>query len=352
MSLMLNLLVLAAVAGLVVFYYRSGGDTDALTEKHLAGKKQADNRVAVVRLDGPLMEGLLGYVEKQIEQAATDRKVKAVVLRINSPGGSITASDQLHHRLVRLRDGMPEKNTSPKPLVVSMASLAASGGYYVAMPAKVLYAERTTLTGSIGVYASFPNVRGLADKVGVEMTIVSRGDVKTAGSPFRDMRPEERALWQAMVDHAYDQFKQVVEEGRPDLKGKLEEKVIDEKRSVRMDTKDGTTETKEVPYIRRRADGGIFTADQAKQFGLIDRIGYLEDAVKEAAEQAGLGDNYEAIEYERPFSLTEALLGIRAPQGQALPDAARLADGLTPRLWYLAPQSELSGLLAATQERR
>ncbi len=351
MSLMVNLLVaglfVALCAGVSMFGFSADDEKSSLKERHVAGKKSGDDKVAVVRIEGVIMEGLLDFAEKQIERAAEDKKVKAVVVRINSPGGSITASDQLYYRLTRLRDGVPEKGTAAKPLVVSMASTAASGGYYVAMPAKVLYAERTTITGSIGVYASFPNVSGLAEKVGFDMTVVKRGDVKTAGSPLRDMRPEERELWQSMVDHAYDQFKDVVETGRPQLKGKLEDKVIDEKRTVSVDKKDGTAEKKEIQYVRRRADGGIWTADKAKQFGLIDKIGYLEDAIKEAHDLAGLGEDYKAIAYDRPFSLSEALMGVKAPQPGVLFDPARLANGLTPRLWYMAPQAELAGVLAA-----
>src|SRR5262249_35891033 len=154
-------------------------------EHHHSGSKSASDKFAVVRIDGLLMEGLTGYAEKQIEQAAEDKHVKAVVVRINSPGGSITASDELHRRLTRLRDRVAEKKTAAKPLVVSMASMAASGGYYIAMPSKVIYAERSTITGSIGVYASFPDVTGLSDKVGVDMTYIKRGAVKASGSPFR-----------------------------------------------------------------------------------------------------------------------------------------------------------------------
>src|SRR5206468_2403943 len=133
-----------------------------LTERLYSGSASAKDKIAIISLDGVIAEGLLGFVHKQIDQAAKDNSVKAVVLRINSPGGSITASDDLHRRLIELRDGNKARKTTGRPLVVSMASLAASGGYYVAMPAQTLVAERTTLTGSIGVYASFPNVKKLA----------------------------------------------------------------------------------------------------------------------------------------------------------------------------------------------
>ncbi len=132
-----------------------------LSEQHYAGKSGVSDKIVVITLDGVILEGLMSYVHKQIEQAAGDKHVKAVVLRINSPGGSITASDDLHRRLVELRDGNAKKKRGARPLVVSMGALAASGGYYVAMPAQTLFAERTTLTGSIGVYSSFPNLKEL-----------------------------------------------------------------------------------------------------------------------------------------------------------------------------------------------
>jgi protease IV len=297
-----------------------------------------------------LIEGRLDFMEKQIEQAATDDQVKAVVVRIISPGGSITASDAIHRRLSKLRNGDSEKGTKGKPLVVSMGALAASGGYYVAMPAQAIYAERTTLTGSIGVFASFPNVKELGDKIGFKMEVIKAGAVKASGSAFREMTPEDRALWQDMVDHAYAQFKGVVEDGRPQLKGKLEDKVVNEPRTVTVIDKDNQTKTAQVQYVRQLADGGIFTADKAEKLGLIDHIGYVEDAVKDAAGRATLGSNYEVIAYERPKGLAERLLGIEEknkPAPANALDPAHLAAGLTPRLWYLAPQSELAGIVSA-----
>src|SRR5439155_9136135 len=176
-------------------------------------------------------------------RAAGDKHVKAVVVRIESPGGTITASEDLHRRLVHLREGTTPKSQppgtapNPKPLVVSMGAMAASGGYYIAMPAqsksksgeqpeKKLFAERTTITGSIGVYASFPNIAKFAKDHGIEMDMIKAGDVKGSGSLFHEMTPQERQPWEDMVEHAYRQFLDVVEEGRPALKGKLTEELF------------------------------------------------------------------------------------------------------------------------------
>jgi protease-4 len=356
-SFLLNSLVLvglgAACAGFLSLGTGSNGVDHSLVERYHSGKKAASDKIAVIEIEGVIFEGMLGHVERQIEQAARDEKVKAVVLRINSPGGSVTASDQLHHRILQLRDGHPA-HSSGKPIVVSMASIAASGGYYIAVPGKVLYAEPTTLTGSIGVFAMFPNLAGLADKIGVDVIFVKKGQVKTSGSPFHDMTPEDLQLWQDLVDHSYDQFKAVVEQGRPQLRGKLEDKVIDEERTVTVEervpeTRQVRSRSVKVKHVRRRADGGLFTAERAREFGLVDKIGYLDDAIEEARNLAKLGEDYRAITYEKPFRLTDVLLNrFTAEAGPPL-DASRVARAASPRLWYLTPQSEIAGLLSASE---
>jgi protease-4 len=359
MSLAINLFCLAGVfftlffaSKLVGGFGDVSGERTIIRERHHSGDATADDKIAIIHLDGILMDGLMGYAHKQIDQASKDKNVKAVVLRINSPGGSITASDDIHHRLMQLRDG--KEGRAGKPLVVSMGSVAASGGYYIAMPAKVLYAERTTITGSIGVYASLPNVKELSDKVGFHMNLIKAGRVKDSGSPFQEMKPDERYLWQEMVNHAYDGFKDVVEEGRPALKGKLEEKLLEKDVTVNDKVRsqvDGKAEEKVVEktvhFFRQRADGGIWTADQAKDCGLIDKIGYLEEAVKEAAQVAGLGEKYNVVSYDKPLSLAELLFGVKSPEPALKLDAAMLGSAATPRLWYMAPQSELAGILSA-----
>jgi protease-4 len=362
LSVVLNLLLFGVVfLGFVILIVLVGaaalaggkGSTLPLEEKLYAGDFKSHNKVAIVRLDGVILEGLTGYAERQIDKAAEDADVKAVVLRIDSPGGSITASDDLYKRLSDLHNGNSTKGwTAKKPLVVSMGALAASGGYYVAMPGKPIYAEPTTLTGSIGVYAAFPNAAGLAEKYGVKMELIKRGEVKGSGSMLRAMRPEEREVWDDMVGYAYKKFEEVVETGRPDLKGKLEEFVVDEMRPEKDDQGKPKKDEKGKPvmfrYTRQRADGGVYTADKAKELGLIDDIHYLDDAVAEAKRQANIGSDYQAITYDKPFSLSEAFLGGQAnAKGTAQVDFQHLAEGLSPRLWYLAPGAEATGVLSA-----
>lgn len=341
LNLLFLLVILLGFASLFFGFFRPTPE-DRLDETFHSGKDGSPHTVAIVRVDGVIMEGMTGFARQQLEQAAKDDHVKAVVLRINSPGGSITASDELHRLVSELAKGTDEREG--KPVIVSMGALAASGGYYIAMPAQKLYAERTTLTGSIGVFASFPNIKKLCDDVGVKMEVIKRGAVKDSGSPFKDMTAQERQLWQDMVDHAYEQFLEVVRQGRPDIAGKLTEVVIDRPLKVHHP---GRKEAVEERYIRSRVDGGIFTAPQAKEFGLVDQIGFLSDAIKDAATTAGLGSDYRAVTYDRPQTLAERLLGVQAPRPVMALDPARLAEAATPRLWYLAPQSELAGILAA-----
>jgi protease-4 len=361
-SILLNILL----CGAIIRGVSSDESNLNLRERFVAGSPTVTDRVAVVRVDGVLMEGMLSYPHRQIDQAAEDKDVKAVVLRIESPGGTITSSDDLLKRLGELRDGTSPRfknkgTTFPKPLVVSMGSIAASGGYYIAMAAaqdpnkpqdKMIFAERSTLTGSIGVYASFPNVSELTHKYGIKMELIRAGDIKGSGSPFHEMSPQERQPWQDMVEHAYAQFLGVVADGRPALKGKMTQDLFPPRDIPERDDKgdvvkvDGREKT--AKYTRKRADGGVFTADEAKKYGLIDEIGTLEDAVKEAARQASLSD-YRAVVYEKPLSILSALTGgletSARPAGQI--DFKKLADRLGPRVWYLLPQAEMGAWLDA-----
>ncbi len=328
--------------------------TVPLAEKHYSGKSTATDKVAIITLDGVILEGLLAYPHKQIEQAAEDKHVKAVVVRINSPGGSITASDDLYRKLIELRDGNSKKEQAPRPVVVSMGSLAASGGYYVAMPGQTIFADRTTLTGSIGVYTSFPNVKELANKHGVSLITIKQGEIKDSGSPFADMSPHERQVWQDMVDDAYQHFLQVVEAGRPMLAGGklLEPLTLTPVHAGPTFLKD-KADKPQGQYRRYLADGGVWTAENALKYKLVDKIGTLDDAVQAAHDAAKLSEDYQAVKYERPSTLADLMgFGVEShalPAGSVL-DPARLQAGFAPRLWYLSPGAELSGFFAAMRE--
>ncbi|MCC6968534.1 MAG: signal peptide peptidase SppA [Nitrospira sp.] len=210
--------------------------------------------------------GMLATVKEELERAAKDEHIKAIVLRINSPGGTVTASDIIYHELKQFR-------TSRKiPIVASIMDVGASGGYYIAAAADTVLAHPSSVTGSIGVIMLTVNARGLLEKVGVETNAVTSGPRKDMGSPFRAMLPEERAIFQGVIDGFYQRFLQVVQEGRPGLNGET---------------------------VKKLADGRIYSGEQAKASGLVDDIGYLDDAIDLAKKKAGLTEA-KVVTYRRP----------------------------------------------------
>lgn len=317
----------------------------ALDERFLLGDRDAADRVAVIRIEGLIADATSAYPIRQMERAARDRHVKAVVLRVDSPGGTVTASDELYRCLVDLRDdtGRRFPGTGPKPVRVSMGGLAASGGYYVAMAGKPVAAERTTITGSIGVFAALPNVAELAHKHGVKVELVKAGGIKGSGSFFHDMTADERQTWQDTVDAAYDTFLGVVAAGRGLPSDKLRDEVVIDTTIPERDEKgnpkvvDGKPVT--ARYTRKRADGGTFTADQALKFGLIDTVEDLPATIRGAAAAAGL-TKFKAVVYDRPPGLLDLVLGGQL-RAQAEPfDPRNLSSALTPRLWYVCPTAD------------
>lgn len=243
---------------------------DAPLEETVVAESQhwlCHKKVAIIDVEGMIINartgGLLGGADnpmstfrEKLDLAADDPHVKAVVLRINSPGGAVTASDIMYQDVLNFR-----KDTH-KPVVACMMDVAASGGYYLAMSCDRVYAHPTTVTGSIGVIMSLYNASGLMKLVGVASNPIKSGPNKDIGNPARDMTPEERAILQGMVDSFYNQFVQVVVRGR----GLPEERV------------------------RVLADGRVYTGLDAKNLGLIDEIGYLEDAIQAAMDLACIKD--------------------------------------------------------------
>jgi protease-4 len=368
-SLIGNLVALAAIAVVCIGMFRStSDDTVQYPETYHSGSRKASDKVAIVSIEGVILEGLIAYPTKQIEQAARDEKVKAVVVRVNSPGGSITASEELHERIIRLRDGDPDqkdKNNQPlkgKPVVVSMGSLAASGGYYISVPGKKLFAEPTTTTGSIGVYTSLPNLKGVSEKYGFTMITIKAGEIKDAGSMFGTLTPRERQVFQDMVNESYERFMDVISKDRKELtRAKLLARFPVKPLCPDPQAPNDPEAVKK--YTRYRADGGGYSAAKAKELGLIDAIGTLDDAVKEAAKLAGL-TNYKAVRYHKTLSISELLLSRQnvPPSGSAavqigpsdlgLLEADRLESALTPRIWYLAPGHEAAAFAAAARAAR
>jgi protease-4 len=206
------------------------------------------NKVAVLPVTG-----LIADSESTIEQLrkfSKDDSVKAIVLRINSPGGGVGPSQEIYEEVRKLK--------GKKVVVASMGALAASGGYYIACAAQKIYANPGTITGSIGVIMQFVNVKDLIEKIGLKGMVVKSGVFKDIGSPVRDMKPEERELLQGVIDNVHSQFIGAVAEGR------------------KMDRE----------KVAKIADGRIFSGEQAKALGLVDALGNLEDAVAEAGKLA------------------------------------------------------------------
>jgi protease IV len=348
--LVLLVLLCSLGANIVLGLYALGDlpgaldDENRLEEKFFLGDRDARDKVAVIKVEGVISEFGIEYPLQQLKRAAADKRVKAVVLRVDSPGGTVTASEELYQNVVNLRDdtGRRFPGTGPKPVRVSMGSLAASGGYYVAMAGSPVAAEVTTLTGSIGVFAMLPNVAELAHNNGVRVELVKAGPIKASGSFFHELSPQERQTWQDMVDSAYDLFLDRIAAGRRIPKEKLRDEVVHRGEAVVRDDK-GTAKLEKgsevkVPYTRVRADGGTFTAAQAKQFGLVDSIDDLPAVIRAAAKDAGLG-HFRAVTYERPQGVLDLLMAGQARQSAEAQAMRNVGAALTPRLWYLAPSA-------------
>jgi protease-4 len=242
-----------ALAFLVVNLAMSG---DSFSMTSLKG------RVGLVELAGEI--DATGSVLDQLDRMERDPTVKALVVRLDSPGGGVAASQEIYDAVRRVRDG-------GKPVVASMGGVAASGAYYVACAADSIVANPGTLTGSIGVIMSFPNTEELFRKVGVRFETIKTGKFKDVGSMWRPMTDEERALLQGVLANVYDQFIDAIVDGR----GMAREDIL--------------------PY----ADGRIFSGDQALGYGFVDRLGSLEDAVEMAGTMAGLEGRPSVVRKER-----------------------------------------------------
>jgi protease-4 len=227
------------------------------------------SRVALIRVEGPILDST--DVVDELKEHVKDRSIKAIIMRIDSPGGAVAPSQEIYEEI--------KKASEEKHVVVSMGSIAASGGYYIAAPADMIIANAGTLTGSIGVIMEVPNLEGLMSKIGVRTEVIKSGRHKDMASAFRKMDKDERDILQGVLDNVHEQFIRAVAEGR---KLKVEE-------------------------IRPLADGRIFTGEQAKGLGLVDGIGTLEDAVMKAAELAGISGEPEVVSKKEKLSFMELL---------------------------------------------
>ena len=307
-SLMINLTAVGMLTGSAQPLLDGRGEDEfpAFSETHSYGA--GTTKVVRIWFSGILTReldgGWLGSVDpvedclRRIRAARQDDEVAAILFEVDSPGGEVTAADEIHRELTLFKESRADRR-----IVVLVHDLAASGGYYVSVPADRIIAQPTALIGSIGVILQTLNVQGLSEKIGVTDTTIKSGKNKDLLNPFHAVDPEQIALLQESIDATFARFVDLVAEGR-------------------------SLKKKDVLPL---ADGRIFTADQALKLKLIDGIGYWDEAFDEMAGLLGVDDLY-VVSYQAEKSFFEQLLGVRSP----LPDLRAMFSAATaPRRQYL-----------------
>jgi protease-4 len=254
--------MVGTVSVLIVFFLLAFALTLWLSDG--VGIADGGTKVAIVPIEGVISSELAEKIVRQLTKYGDDPTIKAMVLRIDSPGGGVASSQEIYGAVKRSRD-------EGKLVVASLGSLAASGGYYIACAAERIFANPGTITGSIGVIVQLANVEELLHKIGVSSTAITSGPFKDSGNPTRSLRPEERQAFQTLVDDVHHQFVEAVAEGRH-------------------------LPTLEVLHI---ADGRIYTGRQAKEIQLVDELGTLQDAVTFTASTLGIVGKPKVVEEER-----------------------------------------------------
>ena len=314
-----GLLVLTlGTIGLVLVAGPGGGGEVSATpetyeEEYVSG--EGLDKIAVIPVEGIISAADSGVAETvatttpagmrdALLQAEEDENVKAVILEIDSPGGGVTASERMY------QDILDFKESSGKPVLASMGATAASGGYYIATAADGILAGETTLTGSLGVILQLPNFTETADKIGFKQNIVKSGEFKDMGSSFRDITPQEREIFQEIVDENYDEFVEVIVEGRD----------LPEER------------------VRELADGRIYSGKQAEELDLVDELGDLEEAARNARQRADVNEAT-VVRYVQTPGFAELLRARLAPQESEavqIMKAAGISLKAEPQYLYLA----------------
>lgn len=266
------LMGVVAIVGLLVLFFILFYVIGQFTSRSGSGKFTFGDKIAVIEIRGVItqssgiIEELRGYDE--------DEGVKAIILRIDSPGGGVGPSQEIYREIQKI------KSTQKKKIITSMGSVAASGGYYIASASDFIMANPGTITGSIGVLMEFTNIEELFKKIGIKGVVLKSGEHKDIGSPFREMTSEEKKLIQSVIDNVHQQFIQAVVEGRKLDRSKVE------------------------PV----ADGRIMTGEQAKQLGLVDQLGNLQDAIDTAARMVGIEGKPVVLYPKKKFSLLDLLI--------------------------------------------
>ena len=247
---------------------------------------------------------IVARVQEELRKAEKDDHVKALIVRINSPGGTITASDTLYREIYEFRQ------RTKMPVIAAIMDVGASGGYYAALAADTIVATPTTVTGSIRVVMLTVNAHGLMEKIGVAPLAIKSGAMKDAGSPFRALTPDERAVFQGVIDDMFDRFVKLIVQSR---------KIPEER-------------------VRSFADGRVYTANQALALGLLDRVAYLDEVVLMAKKAAGVNEA-RVVVYHRPKEYAASIYagppGAQVSAENALTQIAGMFGGSGPRFMYL-----------------
>jgi len=311
-GLMICIPIILGMAAAFEDYFNT---TEGIQEKYHSLSKEAENKIAIIELTGVITEGD-GIVKQQIDRVMDDDDVQGVVVRVDSPGGTVSGSDYLYHHLREL------KNDRNIPLVVSMGSMCASGGYYISMAVEdqpnSIFAEPTTTTGSIGVIIPHYDLSGLLERYNIADDSIVSHPRKQLLSMTRKASDEDREVLQKYVDESFERFKGIVRDGRPRFQDKPE-------------------------LLDALATGEIFTAEQAKKNGLVDEIGFIEDAISRVIELADLSeDNVRVVHYKPPPSVWESFVSARTAHTRIDTAILELA---TPKAYYIT--TTLPALLEA-----
>lgn len=259
--------------------------TDAITspiEKEDENLSGTGPRVAIVEVKDVIYSS--DEIVRQLKKYDKNKNVKAIVVRVESPGGGIAPSQEIYETIKKIRD-------NGKPIVISMGSLAASGGYYISLGANRIFANPGTLTGSIGVILEYPNFTQLMDKVGINMTTIKSGKMKDAGSPFRKSNEEDQRYFQQLIDNGYEQFVEAV----------TRERKIDRNEVLKL------------------ADGRVFTGKQAYDYNLVDTLGTYDDAIYYAAKLGNIDGEPKILKEKKKQTLIDLMLSkiFNKPMGES-----------------------------------
>ncbi len=272
-----------------------------IPEQHLLGTAGDNQRIAIINFEGTISPPFTSRWIKELKQAEDDDSVRGVVLVIDSPGGFVADSHQLYRGIQKL--------AKAKPVYAAMKRIAASGGYYIAMGIGKqgrIYVEPTTWTGSIGVIIPRYNATELVQRIGVKSEPLVTGPLKDTLNPFRDMTEQERSVWAAIMEDAFSRFISVISDNRAEL---------------------------DIAAVRKLATGQIYTADQAVENHMVDRIGFIEDAVEDLSQALAL-KTYDAFEYRSTPGFVDLLLGADATPPRTISD--QILQASVPQAMYYA----------------